>query len=90
MNEEICVELKAKRVNNETANKLYNMLKEIWDNEEFALGVIGGCTTEEKQQKMINAITDGLTDTDEITIYSLALEADTDVATFKKEYDIDW
>ena len=73
------------------SKKLYNMLKKIWDNEDFLLFRLLDLKTDEKKQKMIDILEEtGLTDTDEIIVHCMAIEEDTDVATIKERYGFDW
>ena len=73
------------------SKKLYNMLKKIWDNEDFLLFRLLDLKTDEKKQKMIDILEEtGLTDTDEIIVHCMAIEEDTDVSTIKERYGFDW
>lgn len=73
------------------AKKFYNMLKEIWDEENFLISMLLDLKTDEKKQKMIDLLEEtGLTDTDEIILHCKAIRDNTDVATIKKRYGIDW
>ena len=73
------------------AKKFYNMLKEIWDEENFLISMLLDLKTEEKKQKMMDLLEEtGLTDTDEIILHCKAIRDKTDVATRKERYGIDW
>ena len=73
------------------AKKFYNMLKEIWDEENFLISMLLDLKTDEKKQKMIDLLEEtGLTDTDEIILHCKAIRDNTDVATIKERYGIDW
>lgn len=80
-----------KNTSTPTAKKFYNMMKEIWDEENFLVGRLLDLKTDEKKQKMIDILEEtGLTDTDEIIVHCMAIEEDTDVATIKERYGFDW
>lgn len=83
-------ELKLKLVKTEKAEELYKKLKEIWDNEHFTIGILSHLDNEDKKQKMIDILDSGLTDTDEIILVAMAIDQETDVATIKEYYEIDW
>ncbi len=73
------------------AKKFYNMMKEIWDEENFLISMLLDLKTDEKKQKMIDLLEEtGLTDTDEIILHCKAIRDNTDVATIKERYGIDW
>ena len=73
------------------AKKFYNMLKEIWDEENFLISMLLDLKTDEKKQKMMDLLEEtGLTDTDEIILHCKAIRDNTDVATIKERYGIDW
>ena len=73
------------------AKKFYNMLKEIWDEENFLISMLLDLKTDEKKQKMIDLLEKtGLTDTDEIIVHCMAIRDNTDVATIKERYGFDW
>ena len=73
------------------AKKFYNMLKEIWDEENFLISMLLDLKTDEKKQKMIDLLEEtGLTDTDEIIVHCMAIRDNTDVATIKERYGFDW
>lgn len=82
--------IKLKLIKTEKAEELYKKLKEIWDNEHFIIGVFSHLDNEEKKQEMIAILDSGLTDTDEIILTAMAIEQDTDVASIKEYYEIDW
>ena len=73
------------------AKKFYNMLKEIWDEENFLISMLLDLKTDEKKQKMMDLLEEtGLTDTDEIILHCMAIRDNTDVATIKERYGFDW
>ena len=73
------------------AKKFYNMLKEIWDEENFLISMLLDLKTDEKKQKMIDLLEEtSLTDTDEIIVHCMAIRDNTDVATIKERYGFDW
>ena len=73
------------------AKKFYNMLKEIWDEENFLISMLLDLKTDEKKQKMMDLLKEtGLTDTDEIILHCKAIRDNTDVATIKERYGFDW
>lgn len=56
----------------ETGKKLYDMLKKIWNNEHFLIGVLATVKGDEKRQKLIDFIEEeNETDSDVITLASL-------------------
>ena len=73
------------------AQKFYNMLKAIWDEENFLISMLLDLKTDEKKQKMIDLLEEtGLTDTDEIILHCMAIRDNTDVATIKERYGFNW
>ena len=50
----------------ETGRKLFTMLKGIWDNGDFLIGIMATVKGDEKRQELINELEKGITDTDEI------------------------
>ena len=73
------------------AKKFYNMLKEIWDEENFLISMLLDLKTDEKKQKMIDLLEEtGLTDTDEIIVHCMAIRDNTDVATIKERCGFNW
>ena len=73
------------------AKKFYNMLKEIWDEENFLISMLLDLKTDEKKQKVMDLLEEtGLTDTDEIILHCKSIRDNTDVATIKERYGIDW
>ena len=56
----------------ETGKKLYDMLKKIWNNEHFLIGVLATVKGDEKRQKLIDFIEEeNEMDSDVITLASL-------------------
>lgn len=73
------------------AKKFYNMLKEIWDEENFLISMLLDLKTDEKKQKMIDLLEEtSLADTDEIIVHCMAIRDNTDVATIKERYGFNW
>ena len=60
------------KIPTDTGKKLYDLLKNIWDDEEFIYGVLVDLRGDENKQKMIDAIEkDGLNDISTINLLSL-------------------
>lgn len=59
--------------------KLYSMLKNIWDNEEFILGVMTFCFSKAHQQKMIDVINSGIDNKNEITLWAISIGKNKDI-----------
>ena len=52
-------------------------LREIWDDDDFVLGVRVCLRTDEERQEVLQAIHDGkIADSDEITLYALDIHTD--------------
>lgn len=64
-------EYKSRIVKTQKGEKLFNMLKNIWNDEHFIIGVLGGLKTDEQKQKMIDILEDGEDDTDQIILLGL-------------------
>jgi len=62
---------KSKLVKTHAGEKLFNMLQNIWNDEHFIVGVLGGLRTDEQKQKLIDILKDGETDTDQIILIAL-------------------
>lgn len=69
-----------------TNKKLYSILKSIWDNEEFILGVMTFCFSEEHQQKMINVIKSGVTNRNEIILWAISIGKNKDINNLKAKW----
>ena len=55
----------------ETGRKLFDMLKEIWDNEDFIVGTLAEVRGDENRQKLIDFIEeDNITDAEIIILAS--------------------
>ncbi len=53
----------------ETGKKLYDLLKEIWDNEDFIVGTLAEVKGDKNRQKLIDLIEkDGITDDETIVL----------------------
>ena len=64
-------EYKPRVVQTQTGEKLFNLLKNIWNDEHFIICVLGGLKTDEQKQKLIDIIEDGEDDTDQIILLAL-------------------
>lgn len=60
----------------ETGKKLYDMLKKIWNNEHFLIGVLATVKGDEKRQKLINFIEEENITDDEIIVLAAGDIAD--------------
>ncbi len=56
-----------------TNKKLYSMLREILDYDDFVYGIMDFCETDENQQKMIEIIESGVNDCSEISLWALSI-----------------
>ena len=57
----------------EIGKTLYDKLKEIYDEPHFLFCVISRLVGDEQKQKLLDVINDGITDDEQITLYSLAI-----------------
>lgn len=71
---------------NDTNKKLYSLLKNIWDNDEFVLGIMDHCETDENQQKMIDVIESGVINKSEITLWAISLCSGQDINQLKAKW----
>ena len=53
------------------SKNLAQMLTNLWDDDDFIIGVLGVLKSDEQKQKMIDIIEDGEDDTDQITLLTL-------------------
>ena len=91
MTEEEKNELIEMLIKTETAQKLYDMLYKIWANYDFVFGVMMDLKGDESKQKMIKLIDNGLIDTDEIILNSMAIERNIEVEEMREMINsIDW
>ena len=61
-----------KIIKTELAEFLYKkMMEEVWNDEDYVLGVMAYLRTDEHRQKMIDILDTGIRDTDDIILYSL-------------------
>ena len=58
----------------EIENKLYFMLKDIWDNEAFITNILSIAKNISQREVIIECINRGCTDTDQLHIIALALK----------------
>ena len=57
-------------------------LREIWDDDDFVLGVRVCLQTDEERQEVLQAVHDGkIADSDEITLYALDIHTDREEMT---------
>lgn len=70
----------------ETNYKLYSILKDIWDNEEFILGVMTFCFEEEHQLKMIEVIESGVNNKSEILLWAISIGKNKDINKLKEKF----
>jgi len=70
----------------DTNKKLYSLLKNIWDNEEFILGIMTFCFSEEQQQKMIDVINSGVDNKNEITLWAISISRNKDINELKAKW----
>lgn len=61
-------------------------MKNIWDNEEFILGVMTFCFSEEHQQKMIDVINSGVDNKNEITLWAISIGKNKDIDKLKAKW----
>ncbi len=62
---------KEKFVKTELDEKLFQLLKAVWDDEHFIYGNIQDLKTPEQKQKMIDILENGETDRSQITLIAL-------------------
>lgn len=55
----------------ETSKKLSSLLADIWNDDDFVIGILGTLKTDEQKQKMIDILEDGETDIAQINLISL-------------------
>ena len=66
------ISIKREDVPTETGKKLYDLLKESWDDPEYICGVLANLKGDKNKQKMIDLITkEGITDSDTIILASI-------------------
>ena len=71
---------------NDINKKLYSLLKNICDYEEFILGIMEHCETDEQQQKMIEVIENGVTNRNEICLWAISLCSGQDINKLKAKW----
>ena len=65
-------EYKPKLVKTQIGEELFDLLKNIWNDEHFIIGVLAGLKTDEQKQKLINLIEkENETDSDVIILAAL-------------------
>lgn len=63
-----------KYIKTELDHKLYDLMKNVWDNEHFISHPFICLKTDEQKEKLIEALEDGLTDTDKISLLVLYIK----------------
>ena len=61
-------------IKTELDHKLYDLMKNVWDNEHFISHPFICLKTDEQKEKLIEALEDGLTDTDKISLLVLYIK----------------
>lgn len=64
-------ELISQKSNTLIGQKLVQLLTSIWNDKEFILGILADLKNDNDKQKMIDALENGLDDTDTITLLAL-------------------
>ena len=62
-----------KNFKTQIGKKLLNMLQKVWNNEDFIIGVMNNVRGDEKRKQLIDFIEADNTDSDDITLESLAI-----------------
>lgn len=69
------ISIKRDDVPTETGKKLFDLLKESWDDPEYIYGVLANLKGDKNKQKMIDLIEkEGITDSDTIILASLDIK----------------
>lgn len=63
-----------KYIKTELDQKLYDLMKNVWDNEHFISDPFICLKTDEQKQKLIDALEEGLDDTDKISLLVLYIK----------------
>ncbi len=63
-----------KYIKTDLDKKLYDLMKNVWDNEHFISHPFICLKTDEQKQKMIEALEDGLDDTDKLSLLVLYIK----------------
>ena len=71
---------------NDINRKLYSLLKNICDYDEYIFGIMAFCETEENQQKMIDVIESGVNDRNEICLWAISLYRGKDINQLKAKW----
>ena len=66
--------------------KLYNLLKNICDYDEYIFGIMDYCETDEHQQKMIEVISGGVNNISEISLWAVSLYSGKDINKLKEKW----
>ena len=69
-----------------TNKKLYSMLREILDYDDFVYGIMDFCETDENQQKMIEVIEGGVNNSSEISLWALSFYSGEDINELKAKW----
>ncbi|MEE3349528.1 MAG: hypothetical protein VZR09_05755 [Candidatus Gastranaerophilaceae bacterium] len=71
---------------NDVNRKLYSLLKNILDDQEFIFGTMDYCETDEMQQKMIEVIESGVNNSSEICLWAISLYRGKDINQLKAKW----
>ena len=66
--------------------KLYSLLKNICDYDEYILGIMDFCGTDENQQKMIDVIRSGVNNRNEICLWAISISRNKDINKLKAKW----
>ena len=69
-----------------TNKKLYSLLREILDYDDFVYGIMDFCETDENQQKMIEVIESGVDNCSEISLWALSISKNKDINELKAKW----
>ena len=69
-----------------TNKKLYLMLKNICDYDEYIFGIMTFCSSEEHQQKMIEVLESGVNNRSEICLWALSISRNKDINELKAKW----
>ena len=66
--------------------KLYSLLRDILDYDDFVYGVMDFCETDENQQKMIEVIESGVNNSSEICLWAMSFHRGLDINKLKEKW----
>lgn len=69
------ISIKREEIPTETGKKLYDLLKDIWDDQEFIFGTLLELKGDEKKQKLIDFI-----EKEKVTSSDIVISASMDIA----------